>query len=913
MKKGKLPEGLLSSIGFSCALFLFLPLVVYLLNRDSVTTPQITILLCGGLIAFLSACFLTLLTLIPGIGRWICAFCQVGLIAVVVLTVFPNRTGELTGFDSSLPSGLDLLAIAKILALLTAGSWLAWRKPQTLSSISHYALVFVLVIVIVVTGYIAVGKFTSSEHDQHRIGPLVNHSDKNWIKGVARSWAAAFFIPNSELTKSEIAVGKNITFVDGTSRRIIRVEEDESKESLIVFLDGPPLDGNIVGYPHKFSVHYTTINSSDKNWIKGVARSWAAAFLIANSELTKSEIAVGKNITFVDGTSRRIIRVEEDESKESLIVFLDGPPLDGNIVGYPHKLSVALADQKTNSFSATKTVDGEMHPPEGFTRLGATKNVVVIILDSFTGYRMSEVLNEHPELREDLSGFVYYPNAIANALSTPAGVSAIITGDLTASLEGEDLSIRLVNSLKSSFLADAKRLGFTTGFISHLGMRKAKIPYTSEASFFNHKPLTLLNRLPAYLGFLTTSLTRIVPRAMSEMAGAGAKLITKFYQRTVDTDWDLLQTLQTDMERRPQASKMALNYFIDNLHIGSKTGSVFLFHSYLTHAPWHINADGNYVAYENQNKGLEMSNETSVYATRELSRLCKKLKLLGVYDSTLLIVVADHGAMPIRDESMGGLLKSPSRESLIFNPLLMVKAPGASGACRDSVMTVWLGDIAATVHDFLGVSDNAKPLFATRSLLKPEIQNRKLNVPIFLRPDQTSHYAALAQFNRLDVNGTFRDYMAAISEPPVNILKTQARVKLFSGLDQYANELSRIGWAKKGIKYRATIEINGRLVIKSPSGIVALTESKDGYQTHSFTNLTEAKAFMQKIPLKSDSLVVGVNVPAAIVANLFPKVAVRTEGKEHLGFVYVSGPSYGPEPRVIVSDKDINLEFDWKK
>jgi len=229
-------------------------------------------------------------------------------------------------------------------------------------------------------------------------------------------------------------------------------------------------------------------------------------------------------------------------------------------------------------------------------------------------------------------------------------------------------------------------------------------------------------------------------------------------------------------------------------------------------------------------------------------------------------------------------------------------------------MSVWLGDVAATVRDFLGVSDNARSVFATRSLLKPEIQDRKLNVPIFFRPDQTNYYSSLAKWIRQDVNGTFRDYMAAFSEPPVNILKTRAQVKLFSGLDQYRNEISKKGWGNELTKYRAVIEVNKRVVIKLiSSGIAAVTESNDGYQTHSFTNLTEAKAFMQKIPIESDSIAVGLRVPAVIVAQLFPKAAVRSEGKEHLGFVYVSGPSYGPVPRVIVSDKDISLEFDWKK
>jgi hypothetical protein len=75
-----------------------------------------------------------------------------------------------------------------------------------------------------------------------------------WVNGVAKSWAAAFFVFNTFHARNELTVGKKITFADGTTRTIVRTKENEG--DLIVFLDGAPLVGTIVGYPQKFTVHH---------------------------------------------------------------------------------------------------------------------------------------------------------------------------------------------------------------------------------------------------------------------------------------------------------------------------------------------------------------------------------------------------------------------------------------------------------------------------------------------------------------------------------------------------------------------------------------------------------------------------------------------------------------------------------
>ena len=83
---------------------------------------------------------------------------------------------------------------------------------------------------------------------------LQNFSDENWVNGVAKTWAAAFFVPGpiKEETKNFFAVGGKATFSDGTVRTIVKLQENTG--NLIVVVDGAPLDGNVVGYPKEIKV-----------------------------------------------------------------------------------------------------------------------------------------------------------------------------------------------------------------------------------------------------------------------------------------------------------------------------------------------------------------------------------------------------------------------------------------------------------------------------------------------------------------------------------------------------------------------------------------------------------------------------------------------------------------------------------
>jgi endoglucanase len=179
-----------------------------------------------------------------------------------------------------------------------------------------------------------------------------NATDQNWDKGIAKTWAAAFIVDGSVQAKRDFMVDKKVILADGSVRRIIEVKHTNG--SLIVFVNGSPLDGNKVGYANKlkvtddaieYDVPYSITNYTDENWVKGIATTWAAAFFVRDSPEAKRDFAVGKKVTFADGSVRTI--VQQKENAGDLILFLDGAPLDGNMVGYPKELKITDATKQS--------------------------------------------------------------------------------------------------------------------------------------------------------------------------------------------------------------------------------------------------------------------------------------------------------------------------------------------------------------------------------------------------------------------------------------------------------------------------------------------------------------------------------------------------------------------------------------
>jgi len=84
--------------------------------------------------------------------------------------------------------------------------------------------------------------------------------------------------------------------------------------------------------------NYKLSDTTNSEWVKGVAKGWGTAFFIKNTDQAKKDFAVGKKLILSDGSVRTV--TSNQINGDNLIVYLDGERLNGDVVGYPNSVKL---------------------------------------------------------------------------------------------------------------------------------------------------------------------------------------------------------------------------------------------------------------------------------------------------------------------------------------------------------------------------------------------------------------------------------------------------------------------------------------------------------------------------------------------------------------------------------------------
>lgn len=222
------------------------------------------------------------------------------------------------------------MALSTLLGFLAVGdAYAADAVDTSVSSMSYSALV---------------NKFTNSY----------------WQNGSWRA-SAGVSVAATQQNMTAFRVGTSVHTADGQIRTVTALKP--ASGALTVFMNGPVLDGNLVGYPNRLRVstvastlpvpaepspvpvsspsHAALINKfTNSYWLNGSWRASAGVSVAATAQ-NKAAFVVGASVRTADGQVRTITSVKP--ASGALTVFMDGPVLDGNRIGYPHKLSLTAA------------------------------------------------------------------------------------------------------------------------------------------------------------------------------------------------------------------------------------------------------------------------------------------------------------------------------------------------------------------------------------------------------------------------------------------------------------------------------------------------------------------------------------------------------------------------------------------
>ena len=327
---------------------------------------------------------------------------------------------------------------------------------------------------------------------------------------------------------------------------------------------------------------------------------------------------------------------------------------------------------------------------KGLFDVSGKKNVVCFVLDMTDTADAKKAYADHPDMLDGLDGFTWYQNSTGSMIPTRYGVPSLLTG--VRPQPGDDPADFLSSMYTSShFLDDVAAEGYTTGIYSDTaGWIDGWDGYLSQHAENFESTTALAKETLDWQGTLGILYQCALYRDLPWVA----KPFFWFY-----TD----QLNQGMVSSGGASSPDTTPYIIDDpayfqklkeqgLSINGEDASFRFIHLEGTHYPYVMDADGNRVVESNDWESQ------MVGAFKIVRTYLDELKRLGLYDSTTVVITADHGTWYLTPDEING----------VSTPIIFVK-PAQSAEedavpCQISQQPVSHYDLQATMLKGMGAS-----------------------------------------------------------------------------------------------------------------------------------------------------------------------------------------------------------------
>jgi hypothetical protein len=329
---------------------------------------------------------------------------------------------------------------------------------------------------------------------------------------------------------------------------------------------------------------------------------------------------------------------------------------------------------------------------KGLFDVSGKKNVVCFVLDMTDTADAKQAYADNSNMLNGLDGFTWYQNSTGSMIPTRYGIPSLLTG--ARPQEGEDAADFLSSMYtNSNFLDDVAAQGYTTdiysdsadwidGWSEYLGQHAENFESTSDVA------KGALDRQGTLRILYQCALYRDMPWIAKPFFWFYTDQINQgMTASTSGTSPDLTPYIMDD-----PAYYQALKE--NGLSINDEDASFRFIHLVGTHWPYTMDADGNKVA-ESSDWESQM-----VGAFKIVRTYLDELKRLGLYDSTTVIITADHGVWYLTPDVLDG----------VSTPIIFVKPAQSAEAdtvpCQISQQPVSHYDLQATMLKGMGASQD---------------------------------------------------------------------------------------------------------------------------------------------------------------------------------------------------------------
>ena len=347
------------------------------------------------------------------------------------------------------------------------------------------------------------------------------------------------------------------------------------------------------------------------------------------------------------------------------------------IVGGYYCVHIAYSIQDYVKYSHTQNIqdsnDMQPYEKELFSYSKTEKNIVVMVLDMFSGSHMHPLLEQFPEFKTQLDGFVLFNNAISTTNSTIHSIATLIGGEHYAVYNMNARKDNLADSITEAFgvMGDTfVKNGYDVGyFMADLSTRFDKV------KTYNNN-ITLIQNARAYASYYYNS-NPLIKEKMGEQILAkkdGAKFLLLhtglfrfapelFFRPRIYNGGVWLLGDENSLNHQAALEFASSFYAFTHLHnTESKKPTFKYLHSLMTHLPYTLSFQNgecvpftqdsifdkyphkdmmNYIVKENEVAYFQHY-DTEVCALKYLSDFVKWLKENGIYNNTQIFVVSDH-------------------------------------------------------------------------------------------------------------------------------------------------------------------------------------------------------------------------------------------------------------------------------
>jgi len=370
-----------------------------------------------------------------------------------------------------------------------------------------------------------------------------------------------------------------------------------------------------------------------------------------------------------------------------------------------------IVQQNSPYASRPQVVIGKQSPASEFATFSKGGNAIVVVLDAMQSDIFGSVLQSGALDEEMPEGFVYYRNAISLYMSTKFSLQSILTSravpsrvnwvgwlaetmrrSLPAVLAEQGFDSRIASFSPGSLACTQGSSALSCNTLVQLGA-----PDPARARNANRRSeVSLLARLAVF---------RLSPHLLkNRVYNEGRWLLPEIYpqQESSGIDPRLPAATRTDIQ--------ALRSLTSHIRVVEGAPRFRFLHLNSIHFPAWAGRD---CCADRRSRVRSRQMDTAQCVLGELFRFFRALDAVGVYDTSAIVVVADHGSRQLRwvsKKSAGVPLEPPEApgRSAIRNwwkalPVFLVKQPGARGAILESDHPVSLCDVPNTVIDALDI------------------------------------------------------------------------------------------------------------------------------------------------------------------------------------------------------------------